>query len=170
MSPLARLLLGVFALFGCAQFAFAQNAPAAGPAVSFSRQGAEVCATYTIDASRPLYRERVYVFDSGVRRPIQGLPVGTSKVVGGERVMLLESNFKACARARSAAAPLSWIDQSCYPAQGMCLPPRGFEIDATGRHRALPLQAAAALFAQGFSPSPPVLPDQGWTFKLDIKR
>lgn len=150
--------------------ALAQSAQGSGPTVAFSRQGAEVCAAYAPDALRPLYRERVYAFESAVRLPLQGLPVGTLKEVAGERVALLESSFKACARARTPLAPVSWIDQSCAPAEGICLPPRGFEIDAGGRVRSLPPQAAAALFSKGFAPPALGPPDTGWSFKLDTKR
>lgn len=155
------------------QAASAQGALASGPPVSFERRGAEVCASYALDGSRSLYRERVYAFESGARLPILGLPAGKPKVVGGERVALLESSFKACARASSSSAPAAWVDQSCATAQGVCLPPRGFEVDASGKARALAPQAAAALFAKGFAPAegsvPGASPD-GWSFKLDIKR
>lgn len=165
---LPRTLATLSILMATSLAAFAQGA-LDGPPVRFSREGARVCAAYLIDGSRELYRDHVSAFSGDKRAAIEGLPAGRAKEVAGTSEILLDASFTACALAGTPSAPLNWIDQSCMRSRGICLPPRGFEIDAAGKALPLPPAKAAELFAKASAPPGSKLAGDGWSFKLNLK-
>lgn len=137
--------------------ALAAPEPSPGPRVSFERKGDSVCASYAIDGRHHLYRDRVFALAGPDRLPIAHLPAGASKEIAGSRETILDKPFSACAKAASPSAPLRWVDQSCLAAEGVCLPPRAFEIDASGAVRELGGAASASAFAAATA-----VKDSGW--------
>lgn len=124
-----------------------------GPRVLFSRQGALVCASYTLDGRHDLYRDHVFARSGPVRIPISNLPIGAPGP--GAPDLLLTQSFKACAKAPDPSAALQWIDQSCLRAEGLCLPPRAFEIKASGQAQSLEGSVASNLFSSSIADSLP---------------
>jgi hypothetical protein len=150
---------GAFALAAssfCAPSATA--APDDGPAVAFERRGDSVCARYLITERHHLYPKKLAAFDGSRRLAISGAPAGRSLDASSEPVAT--APFVACAKTAPGASA-RWIDQSCLAAEGVCLPPRAFDVDAQGRARQLPGNQAAQAFSQAFlAPSSPT--SQGW--------
>lgn len=134
---------------GTATPAWAQSSD--GPAIHFTRQGARVCAQYTLRGEHDLYKNHLFANASGKFIPIEGLPKGVIKKVAGIEEQLIAQSFTACASAPSPEAPLIWIDQSCLTKEALCLPPRAFEIASTGKSTPLPAEKSGALFAAALS-------------------
>jgi hypothetical protein len=118
-----------------------------GPTVRFMRQGARVCAQYSLNGDHDLYKNHLFAHAADQFIPIEGLPKGVSRHVAGIDEQLIAQSFTACVSAPSPDAPLIWIDQSCLNQEALCLPPRAFEISATGQRSLLPVAKSASLFA-----------------------
>lgn len=144
LLALSAALAGASALAG----APAANLSAGGPPVSFARQGAQVCASYKIDGSFELYQERVFARSGAAKAALSGLPQGKSKPGAPASEAIIQTSFKACAKAASESAPMEWIDQSCAAGQGLCLPPRGILIDASGKASPMDPAKAGAAFGE----------------------
>lgn len=140
--------------------AFAQDG-GNGPDIQFSRQGANVCASYSLTGRHNLYRDKIFAYSGGKKLALSGMPQGMVKSVGGSPQTVMAKSFKACAAAPSATAPITWIDQSCLAVEGVCLPPRALEVGASGQSKPLNTSAASSAFmAATTNGAPPS--NKGW--------
>lgn len=118
-----------------------------GPSVAFERKGALVCARYALTARHHLYPARLAALAGSARATLKGVPAGKTSKDSPEP--FLDSPFVACAE---IPGPARWVDQSCLAEQGVCLPPRGFVIDAQGKASALSPAQASQAFNDAFVP------------------
>ena len=136
-------------LFCAPVFPWSHGASAAaldGPPARFERSGDTVCASYSIDGTFELYKKRIFSQANNAALAISGLPPATPKAGAPEDEAIVHASFKACAKAPSAKDTVTWIDQSCLASQGLCLPPRGYEIDSKGQARQLDPSVVAPQF------------------------
>lgn len=159
MNPI-HLIIAALPLLAASASASAQDG-GNGPDVAFSRDGAKVCASYSLNGRHDLYRDKIFAYSGATKLALSGMPKGQIKTVGGSAHTVMGKSFKACASAPSAAAPVTWIDQSCLAAEGVCLPPRALEVGSTGKPKTLGAsQATSAFMAATSAGEPPA--NKGW--------
>ena len=119
-----------------------------GPPVHFERSGNKVCVSYVIDGNFDLYKKKIFARANNKDLKITGLPQASPRKGFTEEEAIFEKNFKACTSTPTSDSVLTWIDQSCLVSQGLCLPPRGFEVDERGKSHVMDSSVVAALFGK----------------------